>query len=163
MLIMRFLGSLSVTLLCYIMTKFLSSETMKQHPFLKSHASFCNRRQTARIPSQIPFFSETLPEFFENGSIESVLPIKEITGPRSLVTEDGTQIDNLDAIIVCSGYNYDFSVIKGDKGNPTDPRDASDGDFTRYQTPVSVVPKPIRSPGSSWGCFPNSTPSLWQY
>lgn len=82
-------------------------------------------RRLDNILHRIPVFSDDLAENLRNGRVQAVTGIKEITGPRSIELTDGTIIDDLDAIIVCSGYHYDFSVVRG-AGDPTDPAIAPD-------------------------------------
>lgn len=75
---------------------------------------------------RVPVFSDDLAENLKNEIVKSVVGIHEVSGPRSVTFTDGSTIHDLDAIIVCSGYHYDFSVVSG-AGNPVDPRKAPDG------------------------------------
>lgn len=66
-----------------------------------------------------------------DGVAEAVPELHEVTGPSSIVCKDGREIANLDAIIFCTGYFQDYSIIEG-PGNPFDP-DFSADRFEKYK------------------------------
>ncbi|KAF4970636.1 hypothetical protein FSARC_2417 [Fusarium sarcochroum] len=105
-----------------LMTKALINMRNKEWPFLKE---LFGGRPVDGVLHRVPLFSEDLANNLANGSVKSVLGIQEVTGPKSLILTDGTVLDDIDAIVFCSGYGYDFSVVKG-TGNPTDPAIAPD-------------------------------------
>ncbi|KAM0816745.1 putative Flavin-binding monooxygenase-like-domain-containing protein [Seiridium cardinale] len=120
--IMRYLGSWSPGLVITMMSKGLRSAQFKAFPWLAQHPSFSSPRPLPKAPMlhRVPIFSDDLAENLGNGSVKSVLGIREVTGPRSLKLVDGTSLDDIDAIVICSGYHYDFSLVAG-AGNPVDP------------------------------------------
>ncbi|KAM5342428.1 hypothetical protein ACJ41O_013394 [Fusarium nematophilum] len=116
----RVLASLWPRGLAALMSMGLVSMRTKFFPWLSEHSSFQSPRPPVEgIMHRIPVFSDDLAANLRDGRVNTVLGIKEVTGPRSVVLSDGTTLDDLDAIIFCSGYHYDFSVVKG-PGNPTD-------------------------------------------
>jgi dimethylaniline monooxygenase (N-oxide forming) len=66
-----------------------------------------------------------------DGVVEAVPEIRNVTGPRSVVFRDGKEVTDLDAIIFCTGYFQDYSLIDG-AGHPADPAFAPDG-FESYK------------------------------
>lgn len=46
------------------------------------------------------------------GNITSIHGVKTVTGPRSLELDDGTVIDDIGAIIACTGYEASFSMVE---------------------------------------------------
>ncbi|KAM0546701.1 hypothetical protein ACHAPJ_010738 [Fusarium lateritium] len=104
------------------MTKGLTNMRNKQWPFLKK---LLESRPVDGVLHRVPLFSEDFADNLQNGNVTSVLGIREVTGPKSLVLTDGTVLDDIDALIFCSGYGYDFSVVKG-TANPTNPALAPD-------------------------------------
>ena len=79
--------------------------------------------------------------------MEAVTGIQEVSGPRSVTLTDGKGLEDIDAIIFCSGYEYDFSIMKG-AGNPVDPTKAPDGykkiTSAKYYNPHSPFPRLYR-------------------
>lgn len=73
--------------------------------------------------------SDHLPYQLRDGIVEAVPEIHKVIGPCSVACGDKT-ITNLDAIIFCTGYRHDYSIIDG-AGNPADPAFASDR-FERF-------------------------------
>ncbi|KAI6772168.1 hypothetical protein HG530_003126 [Fusarium avenaceum] len=105
-----------------IMTKMLTSTRDKEWPHLKE---ILKARPVDGFPYRIPLFSDDFADNIKNGNIKSVFGIKEITGPKTIALTDGTVLEDIDAVVFCSGYDYDFSAIKG-PGDPTDPAFAPD-------------------------------------
>lgn len=58
----------------------------------------------------LPAASDTLIPQLKSGQIASLQGIKQFTGPRSLELNDGTVIDDVDAVICATGYKADFTV-----------------------------------------------------
>ncbi|RSL89192.1 hypothetical protein CEP51_001371 [Fusarium floridanum] len=121
----RALGSLWPRAFAALMSKGLISQRNKAFPFLSEHSSFASSRPIDGILHRIPIFSDDLADNLRDGRVKSVLGIQEVTGPKSVTLTDGTVLDDLDAIIFCSGYHYDFSVVRG-PGDPTDSAIAPD-------------------------------------
>lgn len=153
--IIRYIASCSTGLCAFIMGKAMKSAQIKAFPFLKGHPALEPTRPAAHAFSQIPFFSDYLASYLRDGDIESVPGIEEVTGPQSVRLTGGRQIDDVDAIILCSGYRYDYSMLQG-KGHPTDPAFAPDGykrlDAAPYNTDNERLPRLYR------GVFSESYP-----
>lgn len=107
------------------MSKGLQSMQAKEFPWLKSHPSFVAPREVDGVLHRVPVLSDDLAQNLGNGSVESVFGIKEVTGPKSVLLTDGRVLEDIDTIMVCSGYHYDFSLVKG-AGDPTDEAFAPD-------------------------------------
>ncbi|KXH25696.1 TfdA family Taurine catabolism dioxygenase TauD [Colletotrichum salicis] len=116
----------------------LDSARRKAYPWLSKHPSFVAPRVHASAEHRIPVLSDDLAENLRDGITRTVPGVKEVTGPKSVTFTDGTVLDDIDAIIICTGYEYDFSVIKG-AGDPTNPAKAPDHfehvNTTRYKDP----------------------------
>ncbi|KAF7542518.1 hypothetical protein G7Z17_g11505 [Cylindrodendrum hubeiense] len=108
-----------------LMTKGLMAMRSKAYPWLSTHPSFTTPRKIDGLLHRVPFFSDDLAENLREGHIETVVGVEEITGPKSILLTDGQVLEDIDAIVFCSGYFYDFSVVRG-TGNPTDPALAPD-------------------------------------
>ena len=117
-------GSMLPKLCIKAMTSSLLYASRTAFPWLKDHPSFKKPRVMDGVPHRTPMFCHDLAENLRDGSIETVVGIQEVTGPRSVLLTDGTVLD-VDAMIFCSGYLYDFSLVKG-AGDPTDPAHAPD-------------------------------------
>lgn len=65
---------------------------------------------TAPLPSRTPpiVSDSVVPEILA-GNIALVRGIKRVSGPKTVVLEDGRQID-VDAIVFCTGYQADYSL-----------------------------------------------------
>ncbi|KAH6892317.1 flavin-binding monooxygenase-like-domain-containing protein [Thelonectria olida] len=132
--IMRSLFSVFPRLCGALMSKGLIAMRKKSFPWLNTHPSFTNPRTMDGLLHRVPFFSDDMAKNLGEGRIETVLGIKEITGPKSVTLADGKVLEDIDAIIFCSGYQYDFSVIRG-VGDPTDPALAPDHHKAIESTP----------------------------
>ncbi|KAL2760241.1 hypothetical protein ACRALDRAFT_1078963 [Sodiomyces alcalophilus JCM 7366] len=55
--------------------------------------------------------SDHLVPLVRQGKIRSVRGIRRFTGPRSLELDDGSVLDEIDAVIACTGYRPDFSLL----------------------------------------------------
>lgn len=119
---LRALGNFSPIILSTLMTKMLVSVRDKEWPFIKE---ILKGRSVDGVLHRVPLFSEDLADNLKSGSVKSVMGIEEITGPKTVVLTDGTVLEDIDAIIFCSGYGYGFSIVKG-PGDPTDPAIAPD-------------------------------------
>ncbi|KAH7165957.1 flavin-binding monooxygenase-like-domain-containing protein [Dactylonectria macrodidyma] len=130
-----------------LMTKALMGLRSKEWPWLTEHPSFTVPRKMDGFPHRVPAFSDDLADNLRDGHIETVLGIEEVTGPRSVTLTDGRVLEDIDAIIFCSGYFYDFSLVRG-TGNPTDPAIAPDHhkeiQKTRFYDPQDKFPRLYR-------------------
>jgi dimethylaniline monooxygenase (N-oxide forming) len=61
-------------------------------------------------PGKVPVVSDTLVPCLEHGSIESVHGVKRILSGTEVELDDGS-IVGVDAIIYCTGYKTDFSLL----------------------------------------------------
>lgn len=59
---------------------------------------------------KIPIISDTLVPCLEDGSIESVPSLERVLNARTVRLEDGQQVE-IDALIWCTGYKSDFSIV----------------------------------------------------
>ncbi|KAL0932684.1 dimethylaniline monooxygenase 2 [Colletotrichum truncatum] len=116
-------------------------------PWLDEHPSFMPPRILDGVEHRVPLFSDDLADNLREGTTKAVAGISEIVGPKSVKLADDTVLEDIDAIIVCSGYHYDFSLIKGD-GNPTDPDKAPDHyeriNAAKYKDPHDSFPRLYR-------------------
>lgn len=126
--ILRFISGWTPGLFMSMMAKGLQAAQQKAFPWLKTHASFSAPRPAPSAPMlhKIPIFSDDLAYNLRDGIVQSVASVRRATGPRAVELDDGSTLENLDVIVVCSGYHYDFSVVPG-AGNPVDPARAPDG------------------------------------
>lgn len=65
-----------------------------------------------KLPSAVTF-DNILPSL-EDGNLQSVHSIKRFLGPKKVELLDGMVLDDIDAVILCTGYRADFSVVGGD-------------------------------------------------
>jgi dimethylaniline monooxygenase (N-oxide forming) len=62
------------------------------------------------IVLSLPGASNSLVPLLQEGKITSLHGIKRFLGPRSIEFDDGTVLDDIDAVICATGYSADFSV-----------------------------------------------------
>lgn len=55
--------------------------------------------------------SDHLVSLVRQGKIRSVRGIRRFTGPRSVELDDGSVLEDIDAVIACTGYRPDFSLL----------------------------------------------------
>ncbi|KAI0377321.1 putative dimethylaniline monooxygenase [Hypomontagnella monticulosa] len=58
----------------------------------------------------LPSTGENIIDAFKDGSLISLHGLKRFVGPRSIEFDDGTVLDDVDAVISATGYEADFSV-----------------------------------------------------
>ncbi|KAH6648794.1 flavin-binding monooxygenase-like-domain-containing protein [Truncatella angustata] len=144
--ITRQLASWSPWAWATMLTKALRTAQFKAFPWLKSHNSFSSPRvpPTAPMLHRVPIFSDDLAQNLRDGSVKSVVGVHEINGPRTVMLTDGSVLSDIDAIVICSGYHYDFSVVSG-AGNPIDATKAPDNyrriQAAPYYEPESPFPR----------------------
>ncbi|XP_046893260.1 flavin-containing monooxygenase 5-like [Hypomesus transpacificus] len=63
-----------------------------------------------RLFSQIPVINDELPHKILAGSVVIKPNVKEFVG-SSVVFEDGSVVEKVDAVVFATGYNYDFSFL----------------------------------------------------
>jgi dimethylaniline monooxygenase (N-oxide forming) len=132
MTISRLIACISPSFFANMMGNMLLKAQKKAFPQLLGHPSFSPDRQLEPASNRIPVFSADLAENLVNGTAQAVTGIAQISGPRSVTLTDGTILEDIDAIIVCSGYSYDFSLIPA-AANPSNPDFAPDH-FTRFKS-----------------------------
>ncbi|PHH59787.1 hypothetical protein CDD81_2591 [Ophiocordyceps australis] len=81
---------------------------------------FDNIPNRQRQPHVFVFFNDYFLSIVEQGQVEIKAAFGKFTGPRSVVLADGEQLDDVDAVIVCSGYHEVPMPLSG-PGIPTDP------------------------------------------
>lgn len=65
------------------------------------------------IPSillRLPGSFENIMPFLEDGSLQSVHGLKRFLGPKKVELLDGTVLDDIDAVLLCTGYRADWTV-----------------------------------------------------
>ncbi|PNY29477.1 Dimethylaniline monooxygenase [N-oxide-forming] 2 [Tolypocladium capitatum] len=89
-----------------MMRKVLTRIHMKGCPDVPSDMDLT----TAPLPSRTPpvISDRVVPEILA-GNITLVRGIREVSGPKSVVLEDGKEMD-VDAIVFCTGYRADYSL-----------------------------------------------------
>lgn len=95
-------------------------------PGLVNHPSFSAPRTLDPVSTRVPVFSDNFGEDLMSGIIESVVGISAFSGPRSVQLTDGSVLKDIDVVVLCSGYEYDFSLVPAD-ADPTNPACAPDG------------------------------------
>ncbi|KAF5650554.1 monooxygenase [Fusarium tjaetaba] len=118
----RTIGNIMPNIFARLMTKMMINMRDKEWPHLKE---VFGTRPVDGVLHRVPLFSEHLADNLKDGTVKSVQGIKEVTDPKTITLTDGTVLEDVDAIIFCSGYGYDFSIVKG-PGDPTDPAIAPD-------------------------------------
>lgn len=58
-----------------------------------------------------PVVSDSLVEHLRSERVRPVRGIKRIKGPNTVELEDGEEVEDVDAIICCTGYRNDFSLL----------------------------------------------------
>jgi dimethylaniline monooxygenase (N-oxide forming) len=135
-------------LMASMMNTMIKGMRKKNFPDLvKSHPSFQPPRVLDGIPHRLPFLNDDIDANIASGTVECVPGVAAFTGPRSVELTDGSTLDDIDAVVVCSGYHYDFSLVHG-AGNPVDPAAAPDGYAAlaaqRFHSPDSPFPRLYR-------------------
>lgn len=124
-MIVRCLFSWSPRICGALMSKGMIAMRKKAFPWLGTHPSFTAPRVMDGILHRVPFFSDDMADNLRESRIETVLGVQEVTGPKSVALTDGSVLEDIDAIVFCTGYQFDFSVIRG-AGDPTDSVQAPD-------------------------------------
>ncbi|KAK3682287.1 flavin-containing monooxygenase 9 [Podospora appendiculata] len=62
------------------------------------------------ITLNLPQFFELVPPYLHDGSLTSLHDLTRFTGPKSLEFADGTVLDDVDAVVLCTGYAADWSI-----------------------------------------------------
>jgi dimethylaniline monooxygenase (N-oxide forming) len=72
--------------------------------------------------TSLPGCFELVIPMLKSGRVTSLHGIKQFLGPRSIEFDDGTVLDDVDAVIYCTGYAADWSVAPFvEKSRPKDP------------------------------------------
>ncbi|KAK3117552.1 hypothetical protein LTR53_000978 [Teratosphaeriaceae sp. CCFEE 6253] len=85
------------------------------------------------LAKQNPTVSDTLYPGLQSGEIISTHAPKRIKGTRSIELEDGTILDDIDAIVFCTGYRLDLSYLG--KCDPTNMHPGAISPADDYQAP----------------------------
>ncbi|POR36459.1 Dimethylaniline monooxygenase [N-oxide-forming] 2 [Tolypocladium paradoxum] len=105
-LIFRTLQSTLPSLADTMMRKFLTQTHIKGCPDVPPDMDLA----TAPLPSRKPpIISDSLVPEILAGNVTLVRGIKKVSGPKTVVLEDGKQID-VEAIVFCTGYQADYSL-----------------------------------------------------
>lgn len=96
------------------------------------------------IVHMVPTISDTLVPSLESGQIQSVKLIKEVRDGRSVQLVDGKLVE-VDAIIYCTGYDVDYSIVgEFDPFLDTRHTDLSDDAAEQSEPTASSPSKPTR-------------------
>lgn len=63
---------------------------------------------TLKIPGSLAF--DSILPCLEDGRLQSVHGVKRFLGPKRVELLDGTVLDDIDAVVMCTGYQGDFGV-----------------------------------------------------
>ncbi|KAK5125464.1 hypothetical protein LTR85_000573 [Meristemomyces frigidus] len=126
-LIGAFINSISPALGAYMMGRFLLSLQNEAWPALKDHPAFGSTRPSPSVASSVPTPSYTLAQNLLDGSAESVQHIDRISGTHAIKLIDGSELHDIDAIICCTGDNFDTSGLVPAEYDPTNAAFAPDG------------------------------------
>ncbi|KAM7221859.1 dimethylaniline monooxygenase [Rhypophila decipiens] len=66
------------------------------------------------ITLKLPGSFELVMPYLENGQLTSLHGLVRFTGPKSLEFADGTILDDIDAVVLCTGYTADWSPLTPD-------------------------------------------------
>ena len=61
-----------------------------------------------------PLIGDDIYKQMESGWAKPVPAIKRFTGPKSMEFTDGTTLDDIDAVVYCTGYDASVNFLKGD-------------------------------------------------
>jgi dimethylaniline monooxygenase (N-oxide forming) len=105
--------AISPSLSEFAINKFMQKMRIDTWPELANHPAFTESdlRTLPSVSSTNPTVGDELAINLLNSSVESVHAIDSFTGPASILLVDGTQLHDIDAIICCTGYSFDFSLL----------------------------------------------------
>lgn len=66
------------------------------------------------ITLKLPGSFELVMPYLQNGQLTSLHGLTRFTGPRSIEFADGTTLDDIDAVVLCTGYEADWSPLVPD-------------------------------------------------
>ncbi|RMZ85640.1 hypothetical protein DV737_g619, partial [Chaetothyriales sp. CBS 132003] len=96
------------------------------------------------IIHMVPTISDTLVPSLESGHIQSVESIKKVRDGTLVELADGKLVE-VDAIIYCTGYHVDYSIVgEFDPFLDTRHTDLSDDSSEQSELPASSLSKPVR-------------------
>lgn len=90
------------TLMDWIVDKFIHHQSAKDFPNSQSFWRLAPAPHTAVSPALI---ADEIMSLCESGFVELVPGIRRIRGPRSIELTDGHIVEDIDAIVYCTGYN----------------------------------------------------------
>ena len=118
--------TISPTLFELMMKFFVGKFQQTKWPQLTAHPAFGPSRILPPVNSTVPCVSDELAKNLVEGAVESVQAIDYISGPRSVTLKDGKVLDDVDAIICCTGTTFDFPSFLPRECDPTNPELAPD-------------------------------------
>lgn len=98
---------------------------------------------TLKVPGALTF--DNVRPYLEDGRLQSVHGIKRFLGPKQIELLDGTILDDIDAVVLCTGYRADFSVVDESVLETNVPTEhgydkASDGGAPMYRLWMNIFP-----------------------
>lgn len=61
---------------------------------------------------QHPTISDDLPNRILSGAVIVKPNIEKAVGPKRIRFEDGTEVDDIDAVVLCTGYKFGFPYLE---------------------------------------------------
>ncbi|KAK6432798.1 hypothetical protein LTR95_011026 [Oleoguttula sp. CCFEE 5521] len=116
-----FIGRFMPRVMLKLRSKMLEGSQNEAFPGLKDHPALTGARLSGNPENSIPVISDHLPDLLMSGKVESVQGIARITGPNSVLLTDDTTLNNIDAILCCTGAHVDFSSLLPPSADPTNP------------------------------------------
>lgn len=95
-------------------------------PELANHPAFGETRVLGSVSTTLPVVSDDLARNLLDGAAESVQAVDYISGPRTVVLKDRAELNDIDAIICCTGSVLDFGALLPPECDPTNPELAPD-------------------------------------
>ncbi len=91
------------------------------------------------ITLRLPGSFELVMPYFKDGSLTAIPGIKRFIGPKSIELSDGTLLDDVDAVILCTGYSADWSLA-GNHLRTSKPPIPSYGGAAMYRMWMNMFP-----------------------
>ncbi|EPS36293.1 hypothetical protein H072_10174 [Dactylellina haptotyla CBS 200.50] len=99
------------------MEYFLESTMKSQFPQVEKHEEW-RLLPAPPMPNVVPMMNDNIIRILETGKIKSVNGLKGFKPDGSVELNDGQVLENIDTVIYCTGYEFDYSIF-GEGANPT--------------------------------------------
>lgn len=91
------------------------------YPALRKHKACADGRELPAAHAIQPVVSDDLASHFIEGRAESAPDISSISGPRSVKFSDGTEANDVDVILLCTGLKPDLGSLMPSEFDPYNP------------------------------------------